>query len=78
MNRNTNENGFTQEESKFFGLGARWHNGSEYVRRGWYLPWESGIPLTDSDRKRQERSPFGIFLGASLTRAKRKFAEIHA
>lgn len=73
----TDQNGFTKEEREFTNLGARWHNGSEYVKRGWYLPWEGGGPLTATDRARQERSPFGIFLGARLNRAKREFEKIN-
>ena len=73
MNTNAvDENGFTCEEREFMSTtGARWHNTSPAGRKGFYLPFDgAGLPLNGNDRARQERYPWGTFLGETLAKAK--------
>lgn len=72
MNAEVDENGFTREEREFMSAtGARWHNAIPGRRRGFYLPFDfAGLPLTANDRARQERYPWGTFLGVTLAKAK--------
>lgn len=67
------ENGFTKAERAFRAeTGARWHNGSAVIKRGWYLPFDGG-PMTANDRARYDKYPFGIFMGATVKKARATF-----
>lgn len=74
---NVDELGYTSKEREFmFQSGAVWHNGSDVTKRGWYLQWQGSMQMTESDRRREAKSPFGIFLGTDLNKAKKAFDEL--
>lgn len=68
----TDELGYTERDRYLRSKGAVWHNGSDVVKQGWYYPHNfGGLPLTETDRKIADATPFGTYLSSDTEEALR-------